>query len=122
MLFSTIGQEHIFLWMVGAGLLIGALYGLQRILCKLLEAGFMLTLAADLIFGIAAAAILLLALITGCYGELRLYQLLGVLAGVLLFRTGIEAPLLRFFHRVFRKLRIFYVRLSKFHLVKVIFK
>lgn len=122
MLFSTIGQEHIFLWMVGAGLLIGAMYGLQRVLCRLLEAGFMLTLVADLIFGIAAAAILLLALITGCYGELRLYQLLGVLAGVLLFRTGIEAPLRRILRRFFRRLQFFYGRFSKFHLVKVIFK
>ena len=47
MLFSTIGQIHVFLWMAGAGALIGALCALAAALRRLLCAGFWLTLAID---------------------------------------------------------------------------
>ena len=55
MLFSTIGQIHVFLWMAGAGALIGALCALAAALRRLLCAGFWLTLAIDAATGLGAA-------------------------------------------------------------------
>ena len=40
MLFSTVGQGWVFLWMMGAGAAIGAWYALLAALRRLLRAGF----------------------------------------------------------------------------------
>ena len=69
MLFATAGQFPLFLWMVGAGVAVGALYSLCAGLRRLLSAGFWLTLAADAFFGLAAALTLIAALLLGCDGE-----------------------------------------------------
>ena len=51
MLFGTIGQGWVFVWMVAAGALIGAWYALLAALRRLLAAGTWLSLAADAAFG-----------------------------------------------------------------------
>lgn len=122
MLFSTIGQIYIFLWMVGAGMAVGLLCLLFAGLRRLLDAGFWLTLALDALLGLCAALILILAILTASYGSVRLYELLGALTGAILFRLGIEPPLKcaaawirSVFLRVFRQI-------AKFRLIKVIFR
>lgn len=122
MLFSTIGQPAIFLWMTASGVLIGLWYSFLTGLRRLTEAGTLLSLACDLLFGLGAAVILLAALITADYGRLRLYMLLGVLLGILLFAGGIfpfVRRCIREFSAMFCKIMAF---LSKKRLIKVIFK
>jgi len=122
MLFSTIGQNYVFLWMTGAGLIIGALYALCAGLRRLLEAGFWLTLLIDIVFGLGAAAILIAALVTGAYGAVRLYELLGAALGVILFELGF-APVIRSVLKLLRYvIRRIYDTVSHFRLIKVIFK
>jgi len=89
MLFSTVGQGYVFLWMAIAGLLIGALYTLACGVRRLMEAGFWLSLAIDCVFGLGAAMILVAALITGTYGVVRLYGFLGAAMGELLYFVGV---------------------------------
>ena len=70
MLFSTIHQGLLFLWMMAAGVGIGAWYALTLGLRRLIRAGFWLTLACDLLFGAGCAVILSAALVVGNYGAL----------------------------------------------------
>lgn len=122
MLFSTIGQIYIFLWMIGAGLLTGALYALSAALRRLLCAGFWLTLVIDALFGLGAALILIAAAVIACYGQLRLYQLLGVALGAILFELGVEPPVRRLLRALCTGLRRLFQIIANFRLIKVIFK
>lgn len=122
MLFSTIGQIHVFLWMVGAGLAIGALYALCAAVRKLLCAGFWLSLLADAVFGLIAAAVLIIAALTADYGRLRLYELLGAALGAILFELGIRPPLERLAEGCASGIWKLFEKIAHFRLIKVIFK
>ena len=89
MLFSTIGQGAVFLFMLGAGLTIGALTLLSEALRRILQAGRALSLAVDLAAGLLAAAVLIAALIFADYGRI---QLLGAALGLALFRFALTSP------------------------------
>lgn len=122
MLFSTIGQIHVFLWMVGAGLAVGALYALCAALRRLLDAGFWLTLAIDAMFGLGAAALLIVAALTADYGRLRLYELLGAALGAILFELGIRPPLERLAAALCGAVSRVFQSIANFRPIKVIFK
>lgn len=122
MLFSTIGQIHVFLWMAGAGALIGALCALAAALRRLLCAGFWLTLAIDAATGLGAAVVLIAALVLGNYGVVRLYELLGAVAGLVLFRLGPEPLLGAAACAVGRCARWIFQKIANFRLIKVIFR
>lgn len=122
MLFSTIGQIHVFLWMVGAGLAAGALYALCAALRRLLSAGLWLTLAIDAMFGLGAAVLLIVAALTADYGQLRLYELLGAALGAILFELGIRPPLERLVGALCRTAGRMFQSIANFRPIKVIFK
>lgn len=122
MLFSTIGQPAIFLWMTASGVLIGVWYAFLAGLRRLTEAGALLSLACDLLFGLGAAVILLAALITADYGRLRLYMLLGVLLGMLLFAGGFLPLIGHCIRKISMALSGIRAVVSKNRLIKVIFK
>lgn len=81
MLFATMHQGLLFLWMAAAGALVFLWYLLLRGLRRLVQAGFVLGLGCDLLFGLGAAAILLFFLISGCCGALRPFALLAAALG-----------------------------------------
>ena len=85
MLFQTGDQSLAFLLMLACGLRIGLCYDLLRLLRRLFQPGLFLSLALDLLFGAAAAGFIILALVQALDGELRLYALMGALAGWLLY-------------------------------------
>ena len=122
MLFATVGQGARFIWMLAAGAAVGAWYMLTALLRRFLQAGFWLTLACDLLFGAGAAVILIAALIAGSYGQVRPFDILGAAIGALLFGMGVLAPLWSFFRQIRLKTRKIMDRLSKKHLINVIFK
>lgn len=122
MLFTTVGQGWIFIWMMAAGALAGAWYALLAALRRLLRAGFWLSLASDLAFGAGAAAIFCAALVSADWGRVRLFCVLGALLGFALFAAVAFAParsaasaLLRWGNRLFDRIR-------KNRWIKVIFK
>lgn len=122
MLFSTIGQIYVFLWMVGAGLAAGALYTLFAALRRLLCAGFWLTLLMDALFGLGAGLILIASSLVASYGQIWLYELLGAAAGFALFQAGIAPPVRSLAVGVLRALRHVFDRIANFRLIKVIFR
>jgi spore cortex biosynthesis protein YabQ len=122
MLFSTIGQFPVFLWMIAAGFIIGIWYALLAALRKLLQAGFWLSLACDLAFGAGAAAIFLAFLITANYGKFRFFTLLGVLIGIILFAGCILPPAKALLNRLRGAMCRICCRIKQNRLIKVIFR
>lgn len=122
MLFYTIGQVHIFLWMVGAGLAIGALYTFCALLRRLLCAGFWLTLFIDAMFGFCAAIVLILAALTADYGRIRLYELLGAALGAILFDLGVRPLIEKLITLAACGLGRLFKTITNIRLIKVIYK
>lgn len=105
MLFQTAGQSAAFLLMLACGLEIGLAYDLLRLLRRLFRPGVMLSLALDLLFGAAAAGLLIASLLKALDGELRLYALMGALAGFLLYGATLSRLLEALLKRAARQLR-----------------
>ena len=122
MLFSTVGQGSVFLWMMGAGAVIAVWYGVCAALRRLLQAGFWLSLAADIGYGIGAAALFSLALYAANYGSLRLYAVLGAALGFALFAAGAYPPGRAAARALARAARHIFVKISRFRWIKVIFR
>lgn len=122
MLFATVGQGALFLWMMAAGAAVGLWYALLAALRRFIQAGFYLTLVCDLAFGIGSAVILIAFLVSGNYGRVRLFEIVAALLGALIFALA-ASPLLKglenALHRTLRKIK---ASLSGNRLIKVIFK
>ena len=104
-------------WSVTSSLLIFVVLALRR----LLRAGTLLSLCADLAFGLMSALVLGGALTFANYGQMRLFAFLGAGAGAALYALGphrLGRGLLRGFMRGFRRI---WRRIAKFRPIKVIF-
>ena len=122
MLFETIGQGWVFLWMALFGAAGGSLYLLCAALRRLLRAGTWISLAADLAFSLGLTALFLTGLLTAAAGRFRLYCLLGFLLGFALFISGPAWAAAGLFRRISIKLRQSIQILSKNRLIKVLFR
>ena len=122
MLFATVGQASIFLWMLAAGMLIGAWYALLAGLRRLLCAGVWLGLMCDLAFGLGAALLFCLALYAANYGALRLYAALAALMGFGLFALGAFPMGKGLINTIKCAKRTLFVIFNRFCWIKVIFK
>ena len=122
MLFATAHQGLLFLWMMAGGICIGIWYLLTAGLRRLVQAGFWLGLGCDLLFGAGAAVILTGFLVSGNYGVIRPFALLGALLGAMLAFFALVEPL-HWLGRLFSRSgkRIVTV-LAQNRLLKVIFK
>lgn len=118
MLFYTIGQGNVFLWMAFAGLLIGILYDCFRLLRCLLRAGAAGTLILDCLWGVSSGVLLACMLVIANRGELRAYVLLAVLCGFALYWAAASRPMLLLARRV----RAFVKKLPRFRLFDIVFK
>ena len=76
----------------------------------------------DALTGLCTGLILIAALVTGSYGQLRLYELLGAAAGAVLFRLGIEPPIRRCLSALAHVLRRIFDKIADNRLIKVIFR
>lgn len=122
MLFTTLGQHRVFLWMLAAGALTGAWYAGMAALRRLLSAGPWLSLLADCAFGLGAAAIFCLALFTANYGQLRLYAVLADALGFGLFALGALPPGRRVARVVVSKFFHIGVALRRIRWINIIFR
>lgn len=107
MLFSTVGQSSVFLFMLLCGLILGAWYDLTRRLRRILRAGKSLTAFFDLLFTLGALINLVFSLALANRLEIRLYALLGTACGMALYCFSV-LPILdgisRFIQNCFRKI------------------
>lgn len=122
MLFATVGQGALFLWMMLCGVVIGAWYALMALLRRILMAGFWLSLICDLAFGLGAAVILLGFMIAGNYAQVRLFSFLGAGLGIALFAFAFTRPLQKLVCAMEGAGRRIWTGIVKNRLIKVIFR
>ncbi len=122
MLFATVGQGRLFLFMAAGGAAIGAWYALTDALRRFLQAGKLLSLGCDLLFGLGGAALLIAFSLMGSYGALRPFELAAAALGTALFRFAAIPPLNALGRRLRRALRRMIARLAGKSLIKIIFK
>ena len=122
MLFETLGQHRIFIWMLASGMLIGAWYGAMAALRRLLRAGGALGMLCDFGFGLGAAAIFCLALYTANYGAFRAYAALAAGLGFAVFALGAFPTGNRVIYALKCTARRIFVTIRGFRWIKVIFK
>lgn len=122
MLFHTVGQSRIFLTMLYAGMGVGLYGALDSAARRLFGAGRILSLFMDLLFGAVAAAIVISALLRASDGELRLYSLMGVLCGYLIFAGTLQPLLVRAARCASRWADGFMKRLGRSAFLKKIFR
>lgn len=122
MLFQTVGQHRIFLWMLSAGAAIGAWYALTALLRRLLQAGLWLGLLCDIAFGLGAGALFCLALYAANYGALRGYAVLAAALGFIVFAFGPVPPAKRALCFINARIRQIFVKIRRNRWINVIFK
>ena len=122
MLFSTIGQHRVFLWMLAAGAMMGAWYACMAVVRRLLRAGLWLGLLADLAFGAGGAAIFCLMLCAANYGQVRLYTVIAAAMGFALFMLGVFSPGRRIIFVVIDRFHRIIVKIGRYRWFKVIFR
>ena len=122
MLFSTVGQGWVFLWMVAAGALIACWYALLAGLRRLLTAGFWLSLATDVAFGVGSAVLFCGALVAADYGRVRLFSVAGTLLGFALGAAGLFPQARRAAAALAGRLRRIFATIKELRWIKVIFK
>ena len=122
MLFGTIGQHRIFLWMLAAGAMIGGWYAVTSALRRLLSAGPVLSLVMDSAFGVGAGAIFCGALYTANYGSLRFYCCVAAGLGFALFMLGACPPCRRIISVTKKWIFQSIVTIGRYRWIKVIFR
>ena len=90
--FETHSQAWVFLGMVYLGLALGLVYDVLRLVRNLRKKA--LVFLADLLFFMLAGAALTLALVITGQNSLRLYALLGLVCGGILYLLGLRRLLL----------------------------
>lgn len=118
MLFYTIGQGSVFLWMALAGMLIGLLYDGFRLLRCLFGAGAVGSLLLDIAWGVLSGGVLAAMLVIANRGEMRLYVLLAALGGFALYWAAASRPMMLLWARIKWIVEI----LPKFRLFDIVFK
>lgn len=118
MLFYTIGQGSVFVWMAFAGMMIGLLYDFFRLLRCLFHAGTAVSLLLDCTWGVLSGAVLAVMLVIANRGEMRLYVLLAVLAGFALYWAAASRPMQLLWGAIYGIVK----KLPRFRLFDIIFK
>ena len=111
-----------FLLMCAAGALAGLWYDVCRLVRRLLAAGPLLSLLADLFFGAGAAAVFCAAAVAANYGAVRLYMVLAALLGWLLYAAGASRLLPGLARRTAHRTRRIARRMKENRIIKVIFR
>lgn len=122
MLFSTIAQPQMFLWMTLSGMLAAAWYAVISAVRRLMRAGRLLSLLADSVFSLGLAAILIAFFLLGSYGQFRLYGLIGSACGFALFYFSLMQPLNAALGVLSKHLRSFAAKIAENRLFNIIFK
>ena len=108
--------------MLAAGALMGGWYGAMALLRRLLAAGPLLSLAADVAFGLGAAAIYCAALVSANHGSFRLYTLIAAALGFALFALAAFPAGRKTILVTKRVINRIYVTLRRIRWIKVIFR
>ena len=118
MLFATVGQGSVFLWMLLCGMMVGVMYDFFRLLRCVLHAGPWLTLALDAIWGICGGVAVSVMLVIANRGALRPYVLAAVLMGFGVYMLSASRPMVRLGRRMYIAVQ----KLSQNRLLRAVFR
>ena len=110
------------LFVIAAGLVIGAWYALLAAVRRILQAGFWLGLVSDIGFGVGAAAIFCAFIVAANYGRVRLFAVLGALIGCGLFAAGLWPPIRALGRSFNREMCRLCCKIKQNRWIKVIFR
>ena len=122
MLFATIAQPLLFLWMMLSGMIAALWYALVDGVRKLMQAGRLLSLFTDFVFALGLAAILTTFFLWGNYGQMRLFGLIGAACGYMLMHFAVIRPASACLKAVSVKIRPIAAKISQNRLFNIIFK
>lgn len=97
MILTNIQQVNILLLMLCAGIICSGAYDIFRIIRRLNNEGFLITIFCDTLFWILTFFILFRFLYTASNGELHIVQLLFILLGSMLYFFGPSKIIMRLF-------------------------
>lgn len=106
MLYETLFQTQIFFLLVYFGLLCGIFMELKILICHALKNNKIVKFILDISFMLLCALVFVYAKNLACYGEFRLYLLVGFVLGVILEHISIGFLVEKFFklmYNVFKK-------------------
>ena len=122
MLFSTIAQPQMFLWMMLSGMIAALWFEIVDGTRRLMQAGRLLSLFTDCVFAIGLAAIITAFLLWGNYGQLRVYALLGAACGYALMHFAVIRPVSALLRLLGGRLRGISGKIRQNRLFNIIFK
>lgn len=122
MLFSTVAQPQLFLWMMLSGMAAAVWFEIVNGARRLMQAGRLLSFFTDAVFALGLAAILIIFFLLGNYGQFRLYCIAASACGYVLFYFALLKPLKAVLSGVFKRLADFMARMAKKRLFNIIFK
>lgn len=122
MLFATIAQPQLFLWMALGGMAAALWYALVDGARRRMQAGTALSLLTDSVFAIGCAAILSAFLVWGNHGALEVYALAGAACGAFICHFALIRPLKALLGRARRAAGAFVKRLTQKRPFNIIFK
>ena len=122
MLFATMGQGALAVWMMACGAAMYLLALLFSGLRHLMQAGPWLNFLLDLLLGALWAGVFIAFLVGGNYGRVRLFEILAAALGALIAHLALSFPL----KRIGKALRRIQIKIStglkENRLIKVIFR
>jgi len=122
MLFSTIAQPQMFLWMMLSGMAAAIWFEIVDGTRRLMQAGRLLSLFTDMVFALGLAVILILFFLWGNYAQFRLYALFASALGFALFYFALLKPVRRALGRLMKHISDFMAGLAKKRPFNIIFK
>lgn len=105
-------QAYLFLIFTINGILIGFLFDIFRILRKSFKTNDLITYIEDIIFWILTGIIILFSMCKFCDGELRVFTILGIAIGVILYMLTISTYII--------KISVFIINIIKSIIGKII--
>jgi spore cortex biosynthesis protein YabQ len=106
---NTLSQFHIFFIAECGGLAAGLIYDVLRLMRRIIGAKKALSFVLDTLFWLAGAAITFIVVYVSTSGELRLFHLLGLAAGFILYILTFSRLLLF----IYRRIHLFTVRIRE---------
>ena len=122
MLFATIAQPYLFLWMMLSGMIAAVWYALVGGVRRLMQAGRLLSLFTDFVFALGLAVIISAFFIWGSYGEMRLFGFLGAACGYLVMHFLVLRPVSACSQHICKRLRAVCAKIAQNRLLNIIFK
>ncbi len=99
---STLAQPYILAAFIYAGILVGALFSIFRLIRRAFGGGKAVTIVTDVLFLLSSCALVVFIMYSVVSMRLRLYYLVGIVIGFLLYGAAIF-PIVRYIEKKFIK-------------------